>query len=86
MPDFERLLTIGKRAEGNLGEGTFKYVGTQPGKYPELTLWRFEIYGGVGFRWFGDAGWKNLADYGGDRRQRTDRESLLRYANPKERR
>jgi hypothetical protein len=28
MPDFERLLSIGKRVEGNLGEGTFKYVGT----------------------------------------------------------
>lgn len=49
MPDFERLLAIGKRVEGNLGDGTFKYVGTQPGKYPELTLWRFEIYGGVDF-------------------------------------
>jgi hypothetical protein len=49
MPDFDRMLTIGKRVEGDLGEGTFKYVGTQPGKYPELTLWRFEIYGGVDF-------------------------------------
>jgi hypothetical protein len=32
-----------------LGEGTFKYWGSQPGKYPEQTLWRFEIYGGIDF-------------------------------------
>lgn len=32
-----------------LGEGTFKYEGAQAVDYPELTLWRFEIYGGVDF-------------------------------------
>jgi len=46
---FEQMLAIGNRVNGDLGQGTFKYVGSQPGKYPELTLWRFEIYGGVDF-------------------------------------
>jgi hypothetical protein len=48
-PEFERMLMMGDRVNGDLGQGTFKYQGSQPGKYPELTLWRFEIYGGVDF-------------------------------------
>jgi len=47
---FAQLLARGKvRVSGNLGEGTFKYEGAQAVDYPELTLWRFEIYGGVDF-------------------------------------
>ena len=46
---FEYMLSIGNRVNGDLGQSTFKYEGSQPGKYPELTLWRFEIYGGVDF-------------------------------------
>ena len=47
---FALLLARGKvRVSGNLGEGTFKYEGAQAVDYPELTLWRFEIYGGVDF-------------------------------------
>jgi hypothetical protein len=48
-PAFSQLLARGNRVSGDLGEGTFKYQGSQPGNYPELTLWRFEIYGGVNF-------------------------------------
>ncbi len=47
---FAQLLARGKtHVSGDLGEGTFKYEGTQAAEYPELTLWRFEIYGGVDF-------------------------------------
>ncbi len=46
---FEYMLSLGNRVSGDLGEGTFKYRGSQPGKYPEQTLWRFEIYGGIDF-------------------------------------
>jgi SEC-C motif-containing protein len=47
---FAQLLARGKvRVSGNLGEGTFKYEGMQAADCPELTLWRFEIYGGVDF-------------------------------------
>lgn len=47
---FVQLLAHGKvHVSGNLGEGTFKYEGAQAAEYPELTLWRFEIYGGVDF-------------------------------------
>src|SRR5208282_1851020 len=49
MPEFARLLALGNNVGGDLGAGTFKYQGTQPGNYPELTLWKFEIYGGVDF-------------------------------------
>ena len=48
-PEFARMLALGNRVNGDLGAGTFKYQGAQPGNYPELTLWRFEIYGGVDF-------------------------------------
>ncbi len=46
---FAQLLARGKNVSGDLGEGTFKYEGAQAAEYPELTLWRFEIYGGVDF-------------------------------------
>jgi len=40
----------GKKAvSGDLGEGTFRYEGVQVAADPRLTLWRFEIYGGVDF-------------------------------------
>jgi hypothetical protein len=47
---FEQMLSRGKvRVSGDLGEGTFRYEGAQGAEYPELTLWRFEIYGGIDF-------------------------------------
>jgi SEC-C motif len=47
---FAQLLASGRvHVTGDLGEGTFKYGGAQAADYPELTLWRFEIYGGVDF-------------------------------------
>lgn len=47
---FAQMLSRGKaHVSGDLGEGTFKYEGAQRAEYPELTLWRFEIYGGVDF-------------------------------------
>jgi hypothetical protein len=46
---FEGMLNGGKaHVTGDLGEGTFTYEGTQ-GADPELTMWRFRIYGGVDF-------------------------------------
>lgn len=35
-----------QRISVDLGGGTFRYEGTQ-GDYPELTVWRFSIYGGL---------------------------------------
>jgi hypothetical protein len=47
---FARMLASGKvHVSGDLGEGTFRYEGAQGAQYPELTLWRFEVYGGVDF-------------------------------------
>jgi hypothetical protein len=47
---FAQLLSGGRiHVSGDLGEGTFKYEGAQRPEYPELTVWRFEIYGGVDF-------------------------------------
>jgi hypothetical protein len=47
---FAQFLARGKtHVSGDLGESTFKYEGAQAAEYPELTLWRFEIYGGVDF-------------------------------------
>ena len=47
---FAQMLSHGKtHVSGDLGEGTFIYEGEQGVEYPELTLWRFEIYGGVDF-------------------------------------
>jgi hypothetical protein len=47
---FEQMLSSGKaHVSGDLGEGTFSFEGAQGGPYPELTMWRFRIYGGVDF-------------------------------------
>jgi len=47
---FAQMLSRGKtHVSGDFGEGTFRYEGAQGAEYPELTLWRFEIYGGVDF-------------------------------------
>jgi len=47
---FERMLASGKKyVAGGLGQGTFTYEGTQAPQYPEFTLWRFRIYGGIDF-------------------------------------
>jgi hypothetical protein len=44
---FERMLSSEKsHVSGDLGEGTFSFEGTQAVQYPELTMWRFRIYGG----------------------------------------
>ena len=47
---FARMLSSGKaHVSGDLGEGTFRYEGAQSQDDPQLTMWRFEIYGGVDF-------------------------------------
>jgi hypothetical protein len=47
---FAQMLSRGKaHVSGDFGEGTFRYEGAQGAEYPELTLWRFEIYGGIDF-------------------------------------
>jgi len=47
---FAQMLSTGKaRVSGDFGEGTFKYDGAQSKDDPQLTMWRFEIYGGVDF-------------------------------------
>jgi hypothetical protein len=44
------MLASGKtRVSGDLGEGTFAFEGAQSEKNPELTVWRFRIYGSVDF-------------------------------------
>jgi hypothetical protein len=52
-PFFEQMLAagkaIGKYVSGNLGEGNFTFEGAQAPQYPELTVWRFNFYGGVDF-------------------------------------
>jgi len=56
---FAQLLAVGKsHVSGDLGNGTFQYQGSQAPQYPELTLWRFDIYGGVDFG--GNAGRSSL--------------------------
>ena len=47
---FAQMISRGRvSVSGDLGEGTFRYEGAQVGEHPELTIWRFEIYGGVDF-------------------------------------
>jgi hypothetical protein len=47
---FAQMLSSGKDpVSGDLGEGTFRYEGAQSLDDPKLTMWRFEIYGGVDF-------------------------------------
>lgn len=45
---FSRFFKINARqqVEGDLGGGTFRYIGKQ-GDYPELTAWGFDVYGGL---------------------------------------
>jgi hypothetical protein len=45
----QMLVSAPRRVTGNLGEGTFSYEGSQMGHYPELSLWKFQFYGGVDF-------------------------------------
>lgn len=35
-----------QQVDGDLGAGTFRYIGKQ-GDYPELTVWGFDVYGGL---------------------------------------
>lgn len=37
------------RVVGNLGKNTFNYQGAQATDCPEMTVWRFSMYGGVSF-------------------------------------
>lgn len=46
---FEQMLSSGNRVVGDLGAGTFTYEGAQSKEDPQLTMWRFRIYGGVDF-------------------------------------
>jgi len=51
-PFFDRMLTkmnAPHRVYIDLGEGTFAYRGVQATDCPELTIWRFWMYGGVVF-------------------------------------
>lgn len=38
------------QVHGDLGNGTFTYVGSQHPDLPELTLWRFQLYGKIDFK------------------------------------
>ncbi len=47
---FGQMLSSGStHVTGDLGEGTFTYEGAQAKDDPQLTMWRFRIYGGVDF-------------------------------------
>lgn len=49
---FEQMvakLTTPNRVFGNLGESTFSYEGVQATDCPQVTVWRFSMYGGVIF-------------------------------------
>ena len=47
---FQKLLSRGSKHEvGDLGNGTFRYEGAQAKDCPELTMWKFQLYGGVDF-------------------------------------
>ena len=43
------LTTLPVRVDRNLGENTFSYQGSQAKDCPEMTVWRFSMYGGVRF-------------------------------------
>ena len=46
---FDRIVGEGRNhVKADLGNGTFAYEGAQ-GDYPEETVWRFVLYGGVDF-------------------------------------
>jgi hypothetical protein len=42
-------LATDKRIQGDLGNGTFKYEGSQAMDWPSITVWRIEAYGGLKF-------------------------------------
>jgi hypothetical protein len=42
-------LNMPNRVVGNLGENTFTYEGVQATNCPQVTVWRFSMYGGVIF-------------------------------------
>jgi len=44
-----RQMNVAKRVPEDLGEGTFTYEGIQSASDPTLTVWKFSVYGGVGF-------------------------------------
>jgi hypothetical protein len=47
---FEHVISSSsKRVSGDLGNHTFMYEGAQAERCPELTVWRFWIYGGIDF-------------------------------------
>jgi hypothetical protein len=49
---FEQMvakLNTPNRVVGNLGENTFSYEGVQATECPQVTIWRFSMYGGVVF-------------------------------------
>jgi hypothetical protein len=48
---FDRLfsLDVAARVNADLGHGTFCYEGAQDVDCPQITVWRFQIYGGVKF-------------------------------------
>ena len=47
---FQQMLASGStHVSGDLGAGTFTYEGAQAKDDPQLTMWRFRIYGGVDF-------------------------------------
>jgi hypothetical protein len=42
-------LATDKRVRGDLGHGTFQYEGSQAMDWPNITVWRIEVYGGLRF-------------------------------------
>jgi hypothetical protein len=42
-------LNAAARVERNLGHGTFCYEGAQGIDLPQVTIWRFSMYGGIHF-------------------------------------
>ena len=48
---FDRLFTMSaaQRVVESVGENTFKYVGAQAIDVPQITVWRFQMYGGIVF-------------------------------------
>ena len=48
---FDKLfsLDVAARVNDDLGHGTFCYEGAQAVDCPQITVWRFQIYGGINF-------------------------------------
>lgn len=47
-------LNAAKRVEANLGNRTFRYWGSQAGDNPQITVWEFELFGGLRSELSGD--------------------------------